>query len=252
MLRVQAGVVSDAQAVAHGVAGRTLRRKVADGEWSRPAPGVLLIGGHRLTDEARARAAWLWGGPTSLLSGSAAAFWLGYLARLPAEVRLTVPPETRRKTPPGVRMRRRAIDSCDRVVVRGVGVTAGPLTVLETAAEIRDGASFLDRALQRHVRFGDVHRAYCRSVSARGMARAGKLMIAAADRADSGLVRRLAAALRAGGLSDGLVLGEPFGPWEIDLAYPAVRLAIEVDGWAWHSDTTRFRNDRRKGNALVT
>ncbi|WP_132431543.1 endonuclease domain-containing protein [Pseudonocardia endophytica] len=59
------------------------------------------------------------------------------------------------------------------------------------------------------------------------------------------------AALRAGGLSDGLVLGEPFGPWEIDLAYPAVRLAIEVDGWAWHSDTTRFRNDRRKGNALV-
>ena len=28
-------------------------------------------------------------------------------------------------------------------------------------------------------------------------------------------------------------------------------MAIEVDGWAWHVDADRFRNDRRKQNALV-
>lgn len=252
LLRDQAGVVSDAQAVAHGFAARTVRRRVADGDWSRPAPGVLLVGGHRLTDEARARASWLWAGPSSLLSGSTAAYWLGYLPRLPAIARLTVPPDTRRTPPPRVRIRRRAVCPRDRVTVRGVPATAGPLTVLETAAEIDDGAAFLDRALQRHVTFVDVHRAYCRSVSAHGMARAGELLVAAADRADSGLVRRLVTALRRGGLSGGLVLAEPFGPWTIDVAYPHLRLAIEVDGWAWHSDTDRFRNDRRKGNALVT
>ena len=27
---------------------------------------------------------------------------------------------------------------------------------------------------------------------------------------------------------------------------------MEVDGWAWHVDVGRFRNDRRKGNALTT
>jgi very-short-patch-repair endonuclease len=31
----------------------------------------------------------------------------------------------------------------------------------------------------------------------------------------------------------------------------ALETAVEVDGWAWHVDADRFRNDRRKGNALV-
>lgn len=50
---------------------------------------------------------------------------------------------------------------------------------------------------------------------------------------------------------EGWVRGVPFGAWEIDLAFPAVRLAVELDGWAFHSDVERFRNDRRKQNALV-
>jgi very-short-patch-repair endonuclease len=47
------------------------------------------------------------------------------------------------------------------------------------------------------------------------------------------------------------VLGYPFGPYRIDLAFPAERVAIEVDGWAWHVDAERFRTDRRKGNSLT-
>ena len=37
---------------------------------------------------------------------------------------------------------------------------------------------------------------------------------------------------------------------EIDVAFPAVRLAIEVDGRAWHSAADRFEWDRRKQNRL--
>jgi very-short-patch-repair endonuclease len=47
------------------------------------------------------------------------------------------------------------------------------------------------------------------------------------------------------------VLGHPFGPYRIDLAFPAHKVAIEVDGWAWHVDAERFRLDRRKGNAIT-
>ena len=43
----------------------------------------------------------------------------------------------------------------------------------------------------------------------------------------------------------------PVRAYRIDLAFPAARLAIEVDGWAWHVDAARFRNDRRKGNAIT-
>jgi very-short-patch-repair endonuclease len=47
------------------------------------------------------------------------------------------------------------------------------------------------------------------------------------------------------------MLGHPVGPYRIDLAFPSAKVAVEVDGWAWHIDAERFRNDRRKGNALV-
>lgn len=56
--------------------------------------------------------------------------------------------------------------------------------------------------------------------------------------------------LREAGIT-GWVRGHPFGPFEIDLAFPATRLAIEVDGWAWHVDVERFGTDRRKGNAIT-
>jgi very-short-patch-repair endonuclease len=38
----------------------------------------------------------------------------------------------------------------------------------------------------------------------------------------------------------------------LDLAFPDVLLAIEIDGWAWHGDPERFQRDRRRQNVLVT
>ena len=37
----------------------------------------------------------------------------------------------------------------------------------------------------------------------------------------------------------------------IDIAFPEAKLAVEIDGWAWHMAVDRFRADRHKGNALV-
>jgi very-short-patch-repair endonuclease len=84
----------------------------------------------------------------------------------------------------------------------------------------------------------------------RGASAAGHLLRAAADRADSAAERLLVRILRDGGVT-GWVLGHPFGPWRIDLAFPERKVAVEVDGWAWHVDPDRFRADRRKQNALV-
>ena len=109
---------------------------------------------------------------------------------------------------------------------------------------------FLDRALQRHVRFPALYRSYCRNIGRHGSSRAGDLIRASADRADSAAERLLVRLLRDAGI-DGWVLGHPFGRWRIDLAFPAAKVAVEVDGWAWHVDAERFRNDRRKGNAIT-
>ena len=39
--------------------------------------------------------------------------------------------------------------------------------------------------------------------------------------------------------------------WVLDFAYPDRRLAIETDGYRWHSSRERFETDRTKGNALT-
>lgn len=37
----------------------------------------------------------------------------------------------------------------------------------------------------------------------------------------------------------------------VDFAWPEQRLVVEVDGFAFHADRETYRNDRRRGNALV-
>jgi very-short-patch-repair endonuclease len=134
--------------------------------------------------------------------------------------------------------------------VRGLSVTNRGLAALETAVVRPDGSAFLDRALQRHVPFADVYAAYCRALGRHGSGDMGRLLIAAADRADSVAERIVVRLLRAAGVT-GWVLGHPFGPYRVDLAFPAAKLAVEIDGWAWHVDEERFVGDRRKQNPLV-
>ena len=255
LVRRQAGVVTLRQAVELGTSRQTVQRRAQEGAWERLHPGVYLVGGHRFTDEVRVRAAWLWASSScredaAAVSGPAAAYWHGLLERAPAEIELTVPHSRKPRAQPGLVIRRRDLHHVDLVGRRHVWLTAVPLTILETAVALPDGSSFLDRALQRHVRFPTAYRAFCRNMGRTGSSAAGRLLVAAADRADSAAERLLVRILRDAGIT-GWVLGHPFGPWRIDLAFPREKVAVEVDGWAWHVDVERFANDRRKQNALV-
>jgi very-short-patch-repair endonuclease len=246
----QDGLVTDAQALDLGMAARTLRRRVRREGWARVAPGVLLVAGHPWNDRARVRASGLWAGSRGVVSGPAAAWWHGMLPTAPAQVELTVASRCGLRAREGMRIRHRDLDQRDVVAVSGIALTAKPLTALETAVAVRDGSAFLDRALQKHVGFAPLYRSYCRNLGAYGNARIAELLVAAADRADSAAERVIVGLLRGAGVT-GWELGVPFGPWTIDLAFPDAKVAVEVDGWAWHVDVDRFRSDRHKGNAPV-
>ncbi|HEX5811563.1 MAG TPA: type IV toxin-antitoxin system AbiEi family antitoxin domain-containing protein [Pseudonocardia sp.] len=246
----QDGLVTLAQAVDAGVSPRTVQRRVRSGGWERVLPRVFLVAGHPRTDAVRVRATALWVGAPGAVSGPAAAWWHGMLQGAPDIVELTVPRDGGPRPQPNICLRRRTLASTDLAKLRGLWLTDKPLTALETAAAIPEGSTFLDRALQRHVSFPRVYRAYCRNLGAHGSGRAGTLLVAAADRADSAAERRAVALMRAAGIT-GWVLGHPFGRYRIDIAFPEEMLAIEIDGWAWHMDVDRFRADRHKGNALV-
>lgn len=81
VLRDQDGVINRRQALACGMSASTVRRRLASGAWTELLPGVFLAGGHVLGDRARVRAAWLWCGPWSVVTGLAAGFWLGLVGR---------------------------------------------------------------------------------------------------------------------------------------------------------------------------
>ena len=75
------------------------------------------------------------------------------------------------------------------------------------------------------------------------------------DPGDSDLETRVLRALVAAGLAAPVQqhrvrIGKR--TFRIDLAYPVARLAIELDGWEFHSSRTAFDDDRARANALVT
>ncbi|MGB8963631.1 MAG: DUF559 domain-containing protein [Pseudonocardiaceae bacterium] len=197
------------------------------------------------------RAAVLWAGEDAVAHGVSATWWHDLGPALPAMVEVTV----RRGRNPGkqlgVSVRRRDLSYPDLVAVRDLWVTDLPLTVLEAAIALGpEGSELLDRSLQRRVKFPAVCRAQCRNHGRRGSAQAAQLLAVAADRAASLAERVLVRLLRAAGITE-WKLGYPVLGYVADLAFPAQRVAIEVDGWAWHVTVDRFVDDRRRQNALV-
>lgn len=251
LLRRQHGVVTMAQAVEAGMSARTVRYRVTSARWQRLSRGVYFAGDQMPDDEAWLRAAVLGAGTGAAASGRAAAWWHGLVDELPRPIEVTVPRSCAPRRSDGVRIRRRDLAAGDLVELRQLWTTALPLTVLEAAVLLGgDGSALLDRALQRRVQFPTLHRAHSRNLGRRGSRAAGDLLAAAADGAASEAERVLLALLRRHGIT-----GWERHYWldghELDVAFPSARVAVEVDGWAWHMAPDRFRADRRRQNALV-
>jgi hypothetical protein len=134
LLARQAGVISREQALRSGLSAAAVDRMVRTRRWRPLHPRVYLVAGYEPGDEARARAAVLWAGAGSVLSGAAAAWWHGLLAEAPPTLRVIA--ATRRPARPGVAVACGQLHAADRAERRGLPVTALGLTVLEAAAEL--------------------------------------------------------------------------------------------------------------------
>ena len=151
---------------------------------------------------------------------------------------------------PGTRLRRRDLAPTDVVERNGLRLTALPLTVIEAAARRGGGARLMDTALQRHVELPQLWRAHLRNKGRHGSPAARRLLQAASDGARSEAERLLVKLLRESGIK-GWRTNYPVGGYKIDVGFPKQRVAIEVDGWAFHSDPEAFAVDRKRQNAIA-
>jgi very-short-patch-repair endonuclease len=249
-LRRQDGVVTLAQAMRAGLSAHSVQRRVRAGRWRRCSPGVFFADDRPFTPAARIRAV-VWGrGPQAVASGLAAAWWLGLIGTAPDTVEVTVPRNSHGRAARGYRVRRRDLSTADIIEFRRLRVTAFPLTVLEAAVRRGGGPAVLDTALQRRVSLADLTAAHLRNDGRYGAAAAGRMLCAAAGGARSEAERLTAQLLRSAGIT-GWHSNFPVGRYSVDFAFPEQRVAIEIDGFAFHSDHSAFQNDRVRQNWLA-
>jgi very-short-patch-repair endonuclease len=249
-LRRHDGVVTLAQAQRCGLSRHAVDRRVRCGHWRRCSPGVYFVDDRPFSDAARVRAA-VWAfGDQAAASGLAAAWWHGLARYAPEIVEVTVPRAAHHPKRQGVRTRRRDLKEVDVVERRGLRVTELGLTVVEAAVRPGGSAKLMDSALQHRVELRGLWHAHLRNKGRYGSPAARRLLQAADDGARSQAERLLIRLLHAARIT-GWRANYPLAGYRIDVAFPKQKVAIEVDGWAFHSDQEDFQHDRERQNNIA-
>jgi very-short-patch-repair endonuclease len=107
----------------------------------------------------------------------------------------------------------------------------------------------MDQALQRHTQLPALWTAHLRNKGRHGSPAARRLLQAAEDGARSEAERLMVRLLRAAKIT-GWKANQRVAGYEVDVLFRDVKVAIEIDGFAYHSDAESFQRDRTKQNAI--
>ncbi|GAC58271.1 hypothetical protein GOHSU_36_00140 [Gordonia hirsuta DSM 44140 = NBRC 16056] len=246
------GVITLAQARSCGLTDRQIYRRVKSGHWEAFARGVFLSRQHLHTDDSRVRAA-VWAHRRSVADRSTAAWWHGMLPTLPQPLTICVPRTTHRSPdlPDKASLLHRSIPAEDLLELRGLAVTGAELTVLGALDVVADPPGFLDRVLQQEtVTLEGLAQCLDRNRGMHGNGKGRTLLGTLVAGAESEAERVLVELLRLHQIT-GWTLQYPLGGRRIDVAWPAERIAVEVNGWAYHRDRDRFEADNAKTAMLA-
>jgi hypothetical protein len=251
----QYGLFTRRQAIDLGATGSVIHGRTAAGRWVRVRPAVYRLAGVPQSWRQRLLAVCLAGARASHLS--AAALWrlVGFA---PGPMEVIVPPGQRKKFP-GMLAHEMSLDRADVAVTLYLPTTTPTRTLIDLAATHDPGkveAAF-DDALRRGIT---------------SIPRLRWRLSELGSRPGSVLIRSLIEA-RAGGIPQSVFetkvlrflrdigLPSPVCQYEIregrdliavvDFAYPALRLAIEADGYEWHSGLTKWEHDLNRNNRLT-
>lgn len=249
MIAAHDGVFTTGQLRTLQVSADTIRHRVRTGQWIRVARGVFRVADRNVDDRMRMRIAVLRTGPGAALVGSAAAWWHGLVACAPKTVTVIVPHGRNGTHVEGVKIWHRTIDPKDLTEIDGLAVTTLALTVLDASVDL--GVKVMDLALlTKKVTLSTLDAVQRRNAGRRGSPRARAMVEAMSSGARSEAERLTLTLLRRSGLT-GWSVNTPACGYILDFAFEASKIAIEIDGFAFHSDAVAFQRDRTRQNDLV-
>jgi very-short-patch-repair endonuclease len=261
----QHGVFTLAQARATGMRRYDIDYRVKTGGLSRPLPGVFCSRGAPPSWHQDVMATVCWAGDGSCASFSTAArlHALDGYATAGIEVSTGRNLKSGRRLPNGSRITVHRVDErlLPEIITAGCIPVTSPRRTLIDLAGRRDPrvAQALDRAVHKRITsIADVwlllEREWMRGRrGVRIMRDILAVRTPGGAPSDSELERRMLTLLRRMGFprpQQQYPLRVHNGEIHVDFAFPAIRLAIETDGYAWHMDGTSFERDRRRDNDL--
>lgn len=249
----QHGIVSVRQLAALGVGESSVEKAVAAGRLHRIHRGVYAVGHTSLTLHARCLAAVLTCGPGALLSHYSAAWLWGLLSTPPVPVHVTAPVPRRRRPPIRLHHSRTLADE-DRALEDRIPLTAVPRTLLDVGATARPDRlrGMLKRA--EELKLFDLSRVEAllgrcgRHPGAFRLRRA--LALYRPPRfTRSGLERHFLDLAEHVGLPRP-VTGYNEAGYELDVYWPELRFAVELDVFETHGTREAFEEDRLRQEDL--
>lgn len=233
-----------------GVSRAMISRRVNDGVWERLYAGVYRLAGAPRTWKQSLLAACRAMGEGAVVSHSPAAGLLELVGFLPRGIELSIPRHNRRVR--GIKAHRpMSLARADVTVVDAIPVTTPARTLIDLATCVDEERleEALDDALRR--RLVSLRRLQWRMDELGARTVLKRLVEERAHGVtESKLETRVLRALLRAGLPRP-ALQHSIGRYRVDLAYVGAKLAIECDGYKYHSDRRAFDSDRIRRNALT-
>ncbi|HEX5097678.1 MAG TPA: DUF559 domain-containing protein [Acidimicrobiia bacterium] len=257
----QYGVVTREQARDQGYSKHQIDTMLKAGRLIPVHRAVYRVAGSPRTARQRAMAACFWAGPGSLCSHQTAGALLKLEGVRSRDLHITALQTVRRKTErPLVFHRTIELEPLDCAVVDDLPATSATRAILDLGAVIsgeqlevafesarRLGLTSANAVARRFERFGGRGR--------EGSSRVRQLLEAVGERpAESTLEVKANRLLRRSRLRQPQlqvwITGGDGRRYRVDFVWPAARLIVECDGFAWHGQHLAWKRDRRRVAAL--
>jgi len=250
----QGGAFTHGQAREAGISARTIRRRLTSGTWIEWLPQGYMLAGSSPPLAGRAMVATLL--TNGVASHASAACLLGLDLPESDQIHVTTP-RRRHENLTGLIEHRMRLDDHQIIRVDEVPLTNRLTTILDLCSWMpeREARSYFFRCIQqRWVTESEIVEGIANRPGRHGIVRLRSFLDYLGTAAHSGGERELHLLLDRAGLhyrANVQITLSTGAAYELDVLIDNLKVVIELDGRAFHTDATAFQRDRLRQNALV-